>query len=250
MSKLLAQLPAYYRDIREFRELSDSVSSGYDKIDAAFEQMVNDQFVVSSSEPAVARREKYFDIVPDLTIETLAFRKRRLLSRMQENVPYTLEYLKDLLDGLLGGQFTQLELDILLLELEALVYVENASFYLEVERLLERIVPLNIDLTVAVLMLREVLVLHSEAYAFKVKHKRANKFRTASVPGMLRESTQAELHSEYYAFRFKYPRTNKLKTRTTKGLVAELSVLKVACDGYEFPMNLPVAGKLVARSER
>ncbi|WJY27486.1 putative phage tail protein [Sporosarcina trichiuri] len=249
MSRLLDHLPADYRKIREFRKLSGSVSTEYDAADRAFEQVENDQFITSSSEPAIARREKPFGIVPDLTVETLPFRKRRLLARMQENVPYVVEYLRELLDSLLGGRLTEIELDSLLFEMEVLVYVESASFYREVEKLLERIVPLNIDLTVAVLMIREVMVLHSAAYAFRVKHKRTNRFRTAAIPGVLRESTQAVLHSADYAFRVEHPRTNRLKTQTVQGLVADEQRLSAACAGYVFPARLPVTGKLVARSE-
>lgn len=249
MSRLLDHLPVDYRRIREFRELSGTVSTEYDAVDRAFERVENDQFITSSSEAAIARKEKPYGIVPDLTVETLAFRKRRLLSRMQENVPYTVEYLRELLDNLLGGHLTEIELDTVLLEMEALVYVESASFYQEVEKMMERIVPLNIDLTVAVLMIREVMVLHSAAYAFRMKHKRTNRFRTAAIPGMQRESTQAVLYSADYAFRVEHPKTNRLKTQTVQGRVADTAEMVVGCEPYMFATGLPVAGKLVARSE-
>lgn len=144
MSKLLQHLPEFYKDIREFRELSNTVTIEYDSLSSVLEKVENDQFVITSSETAIARREKDYEIVPDLSIETLDFRKRRLLARMQENVPYTVGYLRDLLDSLLGESTTQIELSTLLFELEVIVFVENASFYLEIGRLLERIVPLNI----------------------------------------------------------------------------------------------------------
>src|SRR5690625_6383040 len=118
MTRHLDHLPAYYREIKEFRELSRTATTEYDNIDQAFQQIENDQFVMTSSEPAVERREKDFGIIPDKTVETLPFRKRRLITRMQDNPPYVDEYLKELLDSLLGANMTQLEMDKLRLRSE------------------------------------------------------------------------------------------------------------------------------------
>lgn len=249
MSRLMDHLPALYKDIKEFRELSRTVSIEYDGLETAFQQVENDQFVMTSSEPAVERREKDFDIVPDKTVETLPFRKRRLLTRMQDNPPYTDEYLKELLDSLLGANMTQLEMDKLKLEMEVLVHVESASFYLEVQRILERIVPLNVDITTAVLLIKEFLILRSKAYGFDVLYKRTNKFRTASIPGMGREVEKGVLDSKGYTFPIEYPRTNKMKTASVPGSVADETGFTMRSEAYSFAANYPVTGKMITRSE-
>lgn len=248
MPRLLEHLPAFYRDIKEFRELSKTVSEEYDAIDSAFERVENDQFIMTSSEPAIYRREKDFAIVPDIHVETLSFRKRRLITRMQDNPPYVDEYLKELLDSLLGNNMSVIEMDKLLLEMEVLVHVESASFYLEVQRILERVVPLNIDITTAVLLIKEFLVLRSKAYSFDVRYKRTNKFHTAPVQGMGRIVEKGVLDSSGYTFPIKYPRTNKIRTASVPGFVASESLFEAHIQSYSFHANLPVTGKMVARS--
>ncbi|MFD1203602.1 putative phage tail protein [Sporosarcina contaminans] len=245
MSRLLDHLPALYKDIREFRELSGTVSKEYDGLEASFQQVENDQFVMTSSEPAIERREKQFSIVPDKTVETLPFRKRRLLTRMQDNPPYTDEYLKELLDSLLGQNMTQIERDVVKLELEALVHVESASFYLEVLRILERLVPLNVTITTAVLLIKEFLVLRSKAYGFEVIHPRTGKMRTASVPGMGREVEKGTMESAAYSFPVNHPRTNKMRTASVPGIVADETGFTSIGEAYAFAANYPVTGKMI-----
>lgn len=249
MTRLLEHLPVLYQDIKEFRELSKTVSIEYDNLDVAFEQVENDQFVLSSSEPAILRREKDFDIVPDKSIETLSFRKRRVLTRMQENPPYTDEYLKELLDSLLGANMSQLEMDKMLLEMEVLVHVESASFYLEVQKILERIVPLNVSITTAVLLIKEFLILKSRAYGFDVIYKRTKKFSTAPVPGMGRKVEEGILLGAGYSFAVDYPRANMFSTASAPGFVATESIFEANAEAYSFLANYPRTGKMIARSD-
>lgn len=249
MTRLLDHLPAMYQDIKEFRELSRTATVEYDGLDTAFEQVENDQFVLTSSEPGIARREKEFEIIPDRSIEDLPFRKRRVLTRMQDNPPYVDEYLKDLLDSLLGKNMTQLEIDRLHLELEVLVHVESASFYMEVQKILERIVPLNVALTTSVLLIKEYLILKTRTYGFDVIYKRTNKFRTAPVDGMGREVEKGVLDGMVYDFPVKFPRTNQFTTASVAGFVAAESGFEVTSEAYSFPANYPVTGKMVARSD-
>lgn len=210
MSRLLSQLPAYYENIKDFRELSKTVTKSLNDIDEHLLQLRNDQYIISSSKEAIKRREKDFSILADEQNETLVFRKKRLLTRMRSNPPYVLEYLKNMLDSLLGEKKHSIELDKLLFEMEVLVNVDSASFYLEVEKMLERIVPLNIQLTTAVLLIQEYLILQGEAYTFEVEYKRTGNFRTAPIDGMGKEQTL--IHDlETYTFEVSYRRCGKFR---------------------------------------
>ena len=210
MSRLLSQLPAYYENIKDFRELSKTVTKSLNDIDEHLLQLRNDQYIISSSKEAIKRREKDFSILADEKNETLGFRKKRLLTRMRSNPPYVLEYLKNMLDSLLGEKKHSIELDKLLFEMEVLVNVDSASFYLEVEKLLERIVPLNIQLTTAVLLIQEYLILQGGAYTFEVEYKRTGNFRTAPIDGM--GKVQTLIHDlETYIFEVSYRRCGKFR---------------------------------------
>lgn len=154
MNRVMDELPAYYRDIREFQELTKVQSKQLGLIDEAIQQLEDDQYILTSSEPAIYRREQEFRIVPDRTVETLDFRKKRLLARKQSNPPYVIEYLKGLLDELLGEYRSRVNLDVLRFELDVQVDIENSLFFVEMQKMLERIVPLNIDITTAMYLER------------------------------------------------------------------------------------------------
>ncbi|WP_107838975.1 putative phage tail protein [Metasolibacillus meyeri] len=147
-NRFIDELPSYYRDIREFQELSETVILDWDKLDEAFFNTEKDQFILSSGEAAVAIREKDFGIIADRRVETLAFRKARLLARMQENSTLVYEYLKSILDALLGQSSYEMHLNIDLFEMELFVTPETL-YYREAKNLIERIVPLNIALRMA-----------------------------------------------------------------------------------------------------
>lgn len=144
----LNELPSFYRKIREFQELSNTVEISWNEIDEAFLNMENDQFILTSGEDAIALREKDFGIAADIHIETLEFRQLRLLTRMQENTNLVYEYLKNILDSMLGKDKYEIDLDIDAFKMDVFVTPETL-LYKEVKSLVERIVPLNIDLRTA-----------------------------------------------------------------------------------------------------
>ncbi|KOS68377.1 hypothetical protein AEA09_07280 [Lysinibacillus contaminans] len=142
------ELPPYYKDVREFQELSETVVSDWGKLSEAFFNTEKDQFILSSGEAAIAIREKDFGIIADRRTETLEFRKLRLLARMQENTNLVFEYLKSILDSLLGKGTYEINLDIETFDMDVYVTPETI-YYKEVKSLVERIVPLNIALRTA-----------------------------------------------------------------------------------------------------
>ncbi|MEK4403432.1 putative phage tail protein [Sporosarcina sp. FSL K6-6792] len=147
MNRVMDELPAYYRDIKEFQELTRVQSKHLDHLDGAIQQFEDDQFILTSSEPAIYRREKEFQILPDRTTETLEFRKKRLLTRMQSNPPYTLRYLHRLLANLLGENKHSIELDVVKYQLKVAVDMEEDLYFKEVLSTLDRVVPLNIGIS-------------------------------------------------------------------------------------------------------
>lgn len=240
MNRVLEALPVFYQGIREFNVLSTEQADQLDKLQAAFAQIENDQFILTSSESAIARREKDFRIIPDRRTETLDFRKRRLLARMRSRAPYTLRYLRQLLDSLLGSGKHSIDLDVLLFDLEVLVNVESSSFYNEVVKLLERVVPLNMTLETAVVYLTEYLLLRCESYDFSVEYKVTGKFHTAALEGSGRSMDPLVLLSEAYAFLVRYQVTGKMRTAASPGWVAQTSVLETKAHAYAFETKLPV----------
>jgi len=182
----LEELPPYYRNIREFREMSNTVTVSWDQLDEALFDVENDQFILTSSETAVAMREKDFGIRADLKSETLKFRKLRLLARMQDKAPYVFEHLIKVLTNLLGENKHQILLDIDHFEMEVAIDVEQTIYYEEVINILERIVPLNIDLMATILAIKDSLVMIAGTYAWNFNNNRiCGRFKTASKSAII-----------------------------------------------------------------
>lgn len=209
MNKLLDHLPFYYQGIREFQHLTAAQTEKLEEFQEAIQSVENDQFILTSSEAAIARREKDFRIIPDPEKETLEFRKRRLLLRMQSNPPYVYEYLRRQLNDLLGEDQVSMILSEALLEMEVLIGVDRSEFHEEVRQMLERIVPLNIDLFLSLLLSKESIELESKAYAIDVPYPRTNTFLTAAVEGRIALDGLA-MEEKAYAIDVIYPITNVL----------------------------------------
>jgi len=195
----LEELPFYYQNIKEFRELSNTVTLNWDKLDEALFGVGNDQFILTSSETAIAIREKDFGIRADSKNETLKFRKLRLLARMQESAPYVLEYLTKALSRLIGENNHQILLDVNQFEMEVAIEVEQTAYYNEVVRLVERIVPLNINLMTTILALKECLIIVGGTYAWQINHKICGRFKTAKTHGALGKEVLT-VSNEIYSF--------------------------------------------------
>lgn len=199
----LEELPPYYKNIREFREMSNTVTASWDQLDEALFDMENDQFILTSSETAVAMREKDFGIRADLKSETLKFRKLRLLARMQDKAPYVLEYLIKVLTNLLGENKHQILLDINHFEMEVAIDVELTIYYKEVINIIERIVPLNIDLMATILAIKDSLVLIAGTYAWNFNNNRiCGRFKTASKSAIIGKEN-ISIQDGSYAFLFR-----------------------------------------------
>jgi len=193
------ELPAYYHNIREFQELSETVVKDWNKLDEALFGVEDDQFILTSSEAAITIREKDFGIRPDVQYESLVFRKLRLLARMQENAPQVLEYLIKILTDLFGENNHQIILDTDNYEMEVAIEVGQVNYYNEVVRIVERIVPLNIDLMTTILALRDCLMILSGTYGWNFSNRICGRFKTASKPAIIGKE-QLSVRDESYTF--------------------------------------------------
>lgn len=141
----MKEIPPYYRGIKEFEYLSETVSDKWEDVDHTLQNVENDQFITTSSVTGVALREKDFKIIADKN-ETLQFRKMRLLARMKENAEYTFLYFKKLLKSTVGSGNVEVYRDIINLEMEILLGLDVVSFLDYIEETAERLVPLNFTL--------------------------------------------------------------------------------------------------------
>jgi uncharacterized protein YmfQ (DUF2313 family) len=141
--KLINYLPHVVRDVREYRAIMDSAEQP--KIEAlwlALDRALNDQFIPSSTEYGVERWEKMLKIIPGRG-ETLEDRKLRILLRLNEDLPYTIRFLRDRLTQMFGEGKSHVAVDHLNYIIRVGVEAKNLYWEQELMRFIEKIKPAN-----------------------------------------------------------------------------------------------------------
>ena len=141
--QLIDYLPPVIKNVREYQAIMNDgeqteVSALWDAVDAAF----NDQFINSATVNGVARWEKILGIKPKGT-DTLNARKFRILSRLNEQLPYSLPVLKNILQSLCGEDGYSVEVQNELYTLTVKIALVAKSNFDDVDVLLKRVVPAN-----------------------------------------------------------------------------------------------------------
>lgn len=147
---LSGYLPDVLKDVTEMRAIMDTETPVVKAIWAACEDCMNDQFITEATENGIARREKMLEITPPAT-DTLEDRRLRVLSRYNENIPYTRKGLAVILESLCGPD--GYELSIVTADFTVSVKVALAVKKQQeiIEETLERVLPYNMVFTVELL---------------------------------------------------------------------------------------------------
>lgn len=202
----LEMIPSLYSLIREFNALGHSFDQLQDNLDKAVEKGYDNQYIMTADEATITRLEVMYGIQAQSS-ESLTFRRRRLLAKKQERVPYNLAYLRQSLDVLTGAGLTYASVDYVLQELHVDVLIGGGDYWAAVWQLVEKVVPLELDITVAVLAITEILIITSKAYYFDLHYRYTGTFYTEAVEGMQGITEAVHLTSDAYYFDDGLPRT-------------------------------------------
>ena len=138
--KLLNYLPPF---IQRFKEMAAVMNTEQPEFELAWQNAENtlaDQFVMTATINGVKRWEKIYGIIPKAT-DTLEERRFLILSKMNEQPPYTLAALKNVLNALCGEDGYTLYLDTDEYELTVKLALSNEKNYTTVVDMLDRILP-------------------------------------------------------------------------------------------------------------
>lgn len=145
MSKPIVEYwPSYYEDIKDFVELAQTEDAELQLSREAIDQLFDDQFVMTSSIEGIKRREKMLGIQADPSKETLDFRRKRIINRYSTKPPFTIRYLQERLDFLVGEERAVAAVDVQNFILTVTAAIENASVFREVERTIFAMKPANL----------------------------------------------------------------------------------------------------------
>lgn len=146
---LIEYLPENLRDVKENKAiLTIAEQPEIENVWDAVDDVLKDQFILDATENGVSRLEKIMKVVPKAN-ETLDSRKFTLLTKNNEQVPFTITSLKKQLELLCGEDGYDVTRNVATKVLTVRVALAAENNYNDVEALLERIVPANmvIDLS-------------------------------------------------------------------------------------------------------
>lgn len=142
--RVLRYLPPFYEGIIDFVQLDATETVELDQLHRSVQQLFDDQFVTTSSLQAIKRRELMLGIQANPTTESLSFRRRRILNRYQTKPPFTIRYLQQQLDRLVGPGLTLVSVDPQAFVLTVTANIETAVVFREVSYTVEKIKPANL----------------------------------------------------------------------------------------------------------
>lgn len=142
--RIMSYLPDFYRDIQDMTKLAETESAELESLDAAVQQLFDDQFVMTASADAIKRREQMLGIQADPATETLDFRRQRLINRYSTKPPFTVRYLQQQLDQLVGPGMTIVSVDVQNFVLYVTTNIENATVFREVSHTMDTVKPANL----------------------------------------------------------------------------------------------------------
>ena len=148
MADVISYLPEILRDVYEFQQLSAAENAELECSRQELEDIVSDNFITTLTERGCSRWEKMLEITPKST-DDIEVRRFRILSKLNEELPFTFIGLKRQLGILCGEEGFSAELDNGNYMLSVLVALTAKNQFEEVGKLLEREVPANIVISLA-----------------------------------------------------------------------------------------------------
>lgn len=154
-------LPGYMQNYEEMRAIMDAetpeVGDAWDGVANVWDQ----QYLQIADEEGVARREKMYDISPRLS-DTLEERKFRIYTIVNQELPYTVPKLDEILTNLCGADGYTIVINGFSITIK--LALGNKNNYDDVVKLLTKMIPANMVQNVQ-LMYNTHEVLHGFTHA-------------------------------------------------------------------------------------
>lgn len=105
--EMLELLPPWYREVLDYQQICQTEQQFFEALAQEINAVADNFFFQTMDAGAVSQWEQILSITPNLTTESLQFRQARLVNRISTRPPYTMGFLQEKLDELIGpGQWT------------------------------------------------------------------------------------------------------------------------------------------------
>lgn len=135
--------PLVYKEVEEIQQIVNTENKNFNVAEDELNTLLDNQFIMTSNERAISYRENELGIMANPAVETLDFRRIRLMNRISMQPPFTAKFLRERLDELIGvGKYTlTIDYDNYTIYIESVA--ENQVYAHEVAVTLTRIKPAN-----------------------------------------------------------------------------------------------------------
>lgn len=148
--KLIDYLPPILKEYREFKQIMGTEQDEVSALWSASDNALNDQFIWDATENGVKRWEGILNLYPKAS-DTLGDRKFRILTKINQQSPFTLTNLKQQLTTLCGEDGYVVILLNNLYKLTVRLALTRIANYDDVKKLLEKVAPANMIVDLSLL---------------------------------------------------------------------------------------------------
>ena len=143
-TQLLPLLPPWYREILDYQEICQTEQEQFEALAEEITAVADNFFFQTMDAGAVSQWEQIFGIIPNPAVESLEFRRARVLNRVSTRPPFTLGFLYQKLDELIGPGGWTVTVDYLNYTLYIESSAENQQYATEVAYTVNKIKPAHI----------------------------------------------------------------------------------------------------------
>lgn len=140
--ELLKKLPIYHRGIYEFKQIAEAQTPEMRALLNAIDFVLDNFYIETATEYGINRFESMMGLTYDEG-DTLETRKFRVLTKWNDQIPYTEEVLHELLTILCGKGGYSLYIDEANYALTVKLALHNEKKFMAVKELLDGVVPAN-----------------------------------------------------------------------------------------------------------
>ena len=148
--KLIDYLPHFMQTYREMVTITDTEQVEIDRLWMDVENAFADQFIQEATENGVKRWESMLLISPKNT-DTLDERKFHILTKLNQELPYTMRKLEQVLTTRCGAGNYSVEISPEEYHIEVKLALTNKNNYQDVEKLLKKMIPANMTTHVQIM---------------------------------------------------------------------------------------------------
>jgi len=153
--QLIDYLPDFLKEFRELKYIMAAEQMEIDGLNSRIDRVLGNMFLDTADEYSIAYQEKMYGLQP-LSDDTLEERRFRLSLLWKNNIPYTMNTLRDKLNEICSdkgnnGEAYEIMLNNSAFTIAVKIAVSNVKNYNQVSNLLKQMCPANLMINISVM---------------------------------------------------------------------------------------------------